>query len=240
MSFTLMPVAGVFEQSLIGMLSLTLAVGVAIGVLVGAVPNVFFPEPDTAAAGRGAPSPGQELAAWIALRAALIVMPVCVLALNNPGAWLAALMKTVAIAQQAGETAARSAGRELVGSTLMGAVLASLPWLGLSMWPSQWMLALWLCLAALWTGSAMTGARRSRFGPSFRSNTLITAPSLLGPAIEDSASGKRVLEGSATRPCLFVGIACYAWANIWCLERWPGTRASMADLQPMKGEGATW
>ena len=67
----------------------------------------------------------RQTAAWVALRATLIVMPVFVLALTNPSFYLAAIMKTVALGQQAGETAARSAGTELVGSTLMGALLAS-------------------------------------------------------------------------------------------------------------------
>ena len=49
-------------------------------------------------------------ARWIALRATLIVMPVFVLALTNPSFYLAAIMKTVALGQQAGETDARSAG----------------------------------------------------------------------------------------------------------------------------------
>ena len=48
-------------------------------------------------------------------------MPVFVLALTNPAFYLAAIMKTVTLGQQAGATNARSAGRELVGSTLMGA-----------------------------------------------------------------------------------------------------------------------
>ena len=91
-------------------------------------------------------------------------------------------------------TPARPA-RELVGSTLMGALIALAVWLGLSLWPSLWMLVLWLMAAALWAGSALFGARRPRFRPSFWSNALITSLILLGPAIEDSASGKSVLEG---------------------------------------------
>jgi hypothetical protein len=41
------------------------------------------------------------------------------LALTDPSFYLAAIMKTVTLSQQAGETDARSAGHELVGSTLM-------------------------------------------------------------------------------------------------------------------------
>jgi hypothetical protein len=82
------------------------------------------------------------------------------------------------------------------------------------------MLVLWMMAAALWVGSAMTGARRSRFRSSFWSNALITALILIGPAIEDSASGKSVLAGTAVRTCLFVGVALYAWGTIVLLERW--------------------
>ena len=159
----------------------------------------------------------------------LIVMPVFVLALTDPSFYLAAIMKTVALGQQAEEADARTAGRELVGSTLMGALMGAAVWMGLSLWPSLWMLMLWLMAAALWSGSALFGARRSRFRPSFWSNALITALILLGPAIEDSASGKSVLEGSVMRTCLFVGVAFYAWGTIWALERWRSRRLRPAD-----------
>jgi hypothetical protein len=75
---------------------------------------------------RAAPAtaPDRENARWVAWRGTLIVMPVFVLALTNPSFYMAAIMKTVALGQQAGETDARNAGRELVGSTLMGALIA--------------------------------------------------------------------------------------------------------------------
>jgi Protein of unknown function (DUF2955) len=224
MSFTLIPVAGVAEQALVGRLSLTLAVGVSVGVLVSAVSHSLFPDPPAPAAAAGAAARvSPDEAAWIALRATLIVMPVFVLALTDPSFYLAAVMKTVALAQQAGETDARSAGRELVGATLMGAAIAAAVWTGLSIWPSLWMLMLWLMAASLWIGSAMFGVRRTKWRPSFWSNALITTFLLLGPAIEDSASGKSVVEGSVMRVCLFVGVALYAWSTIRLLERFrPG------------------
>ena len=43
-AFALMPVAGVIEQALIAQLALTLAVGVAVGTLVGFISSVFFPD----------------------------------------------------------------------------------------------------------------------------------------------------------------------------------------------------
>ena len=193
-------------------------------MLVSAVSHSLFPDPPAPAAAAGAAArPSPDEAAWIALRATLIVMPVFVLALTDPSFYLAAVMKTVALAQQAGETDARSAGRELVGATLMGAAIAAAVWTGLSIWPSLWMLMLWLMAAALWIGSAMFGVRRTKWRPSFWSNALITTFLLLGPAIEDSASGKSVVEGSVMRVCLFVGVALYAWSTIRLLERFrPG------------------
>ena len=225
-AFALMPVAGILEQALISALAITIAVGVAVGTLVGLVSSTFFPDRSAPAGPPAKPArPDRETAAWVALRATLIVMPVFVLALTDPSFYIAAIMKTVMLGQQAGETAARSAGTELVGSTLMGALLAIAVWNGLALWPSLWMLALWLMAAALWTGSAMTGARRTRFRPTFWSNALITALILLGPAIEDSASGKSVLEGTLVRTTLFVGIALYAWAMVLLLEYWRAAHA---------------
>ena len=231
-SFALIPVAGVADQALVGMLSLTLAVGILTGTLVSALATAFFPDPPAPAGQRAeAPVVSHETAGWIALRAVLIVMPVFVLALANPSLYLAAIMKTVALGQQAGETDARSAGRELVGSTLVGALMALAVWLGLSLWPSLWMLMLWLMAAALWAGSALFGARASAWRPSFWSNALITALILLGPAIEDSASGKSVLQGSAVRAGLFLGVALYASAMVWILERWRAARSPAIPMQ---------
>jgi hypothetical protein len=152
-------------------------------------------------------------------------MPVFVLALTNPALYLAAIIKTAMLGQQANSTSARSAGRELVGSTLMGAWMATLVWLGLSMRPNLWMLMLWLVAAALWAGAKLFGVRRTSFPPSFWSNALVTMLILLGPGIEDAAVGKDVYSASATRVALFVAVSLYAWATVWVLERWRGSRS---------------
>ena len=237
MAFALIPVAGVADQAIVGMLSVTIAVGVLTGGLVKSLSYALFPEaPSPVRKQPAARSVSHEAAAWIALRGTAIVMPVFVLALTNPSLYLAAIMKTVTLGQQAGETTARSAGKELVGSTLMGALVGACVWLGLSLLPNLWMLALWLMASALWCGSAMFGARRSSFRPSFWSNALITALILLGPAIEDSANGKSVLQASAVRTSLYVAVAAYAWATVWALERWreSRSRSSASQVEPME------
>ena len=240
MAFALIPVAGVAEQAVVGMLSVTIAVGVLTGSLVKSLSYALFPDtPSPVSKPPAARSVSQEAAAWIALRAMAIVMPVFVLALTNPSLYFAAIMKTVTLGQQAGETTTRSAGREMIGSTLMGTLVGACVWLGLSLLPNLWMLTLWLMAGALWCGSAMFGARRTGFRPSFWSNALITALILVGPAIEDSANGKSVLQASAVRTSLFVAVAAYAWATVWALERLRETRSRSRAPQVKPVERAT-
>jgi len=243
-TFAVIPVAGVLEQALVSQLALSMAIGVAVGTVVSFLASALFPDPpipEDAAGQKPVTSDDaaitHDAARWIALRATVIVMPVFLLALSNPSAYMAAIMKTVALGQQAGETDSRSAGRELVGSTCMGAIIALVLWLGLSLWPSLWMLILWLMAAALWTGAAMTGARRTRRRPSFWSNALVTALILFGPAIEDSASGKSVLQGAAMRTALFIAVSFYAWGTIWLLEHWRAARVT--EFLPSSGENTT-
>jgi hypothetical protein len=234
MAFTLVPVVGVANQAMVGKFSVTLATGVLLGALAGSLAHALFPDaPAPARARPAAPPPQAEAAQWIALRATLIVMPVFVLALINPSLYLAAVMKTVTLAQQAEEATAQNAGRELVGSTLMGALIAGVLWLGLSLLPNLWMLMLWLMLAALWTGARLFGARRSAHRPSYWSNALITALILFGPAIEDSANGKNVLQASLIRVALFIAVSFYAWGAIRVMERWRAAEHRDAAPKPL-------
>lgn len=223
---TLIPVVGVADQALAYKISVTLAVGIGIGVLVSSVSHALFPDAPVSAGKAAMPAvPSRESASWMALRATLVVMPIFVLALTNPSFYLPAILKTVALGQQSCSTSARSAGRELVGSTLMGAWMAALAWFGLSLQPNLWMLMLWMVAAALWAGARMFGVKATSLPPSFWSNALVTMLILLGPAIEDSAIGKDVYSASAIRVSLFIGVALYAWATVWALERWRASRS---------------
>jgi hypothetical protein len=82
------------------------------------------------------------------------------------------------------------------------------------------MLVLWLVAAAFWAGRRLFRVKASAEPPSYWLNALMTMLIVLGPAIEDSANGKDVYAASAFRVSLFVGVACYAWALVWLLERW--------------------
>ena len=231
-AFTIIPVAGVADQALSTVLSTAFGVGLGIGVLVSGVSHVFFPDAPGPARIAAAPANvSQETASWSALQATVVVMPVFVLALTNPAFYLPAIMKTVMLGQQAGATNARSAGHELVGSTLMGAWMALLVWFGLSMQPNLWMLMLWIVAAAFWAGAKLFKVIPTSEPPSFWVNALVTMFILLGPAIEDAAVGKDVYRASVTRVALFVAVAVYAWAMVWALEHWRASRSKSLLLK---------
>ena len=137
LSFALIPVAGVAEQALVGELSVALATGVGIGVLVSAVSHALFPDPPQlparpppGAAGAGGgrvdrPSGHADRDAGLRARADRPVV--------LPGSGDEDGRARTAVRRDR----ARSAGGELVGATLAGAAIAAGVWTGLSIWPSS-------------------------------------------------------------------------------------------------------
>ncbi|HRH15495.1 MAG TPA: hypothetical protein PK225_14255, partial [Azonexus sp.] len=183
-----------------------------------------FPDPPHPAARKAPPAVDRETVSWIALRGMLVVLPAFVLALTDPSSYLATIMKSAQLGQQAGSTDTRKAGVELVGSTLAAAGIALAVWVGLSLWANLWMLVLWMTGAALWVGARLYRVVPTAFPPAFWNNALVTTIILVGPAIEDSANGSAVLQASAVRVALFVGVSLYAWVMVWALERWRAAR----------------
>ncbi|CAJ1863789.1 hypothetical protein [Aeromonas hydrophila] len=222
MAITVIPVAGLIEQALAIALAQLMALGILIGTLVNRLAHSLFPpQPVTGAQTRAMPQ-RPERPERLALRAVAIVLPVWLLALGNPAFYIPAVMKTVMLAQQSSSLTAKEAGKELVLSTLTGALLAFLLWLGLGLWPSLLMLVLLLTLMTLWLARRLVRLVPSRFPPSFWSNAWITALILFGPAIEDSATGKDVWLAAAMRCGLYLLVAGYGWLCIWLLEQcWP-------------------
>ncbi|MGY3942509.1 DUF2955 domain-containing protein [Aeromonas tecta] len=220
MAITVIPVAGLIEQALAIAIAQMMALGILVGTLVNRLAHALFPpQPVAGTASKPVPQP-PEHPKRLALRAVVIVLPVWLLALGNPAFYIPAVMKTVALGQQSTSLNARETGRELVLSTLMGALLAFVLWLGLSLWPSLLMLVLMLGLMTLWLARRLIRLVPGRFPPSFWSNAWITALILFGPAIEDSATGKDVWLAAAMRCGLYLLVAGYGWFCIWVLEQW--------------------
>jgi len=227
--FTLISVAGSVDNGLATLVIQALILGVATAVFCQWIVYPLFPEPRAASA-TPHPAPSSERSNWLALRAALIVMPAYLLALTNPSQYLMTIMKSVSLSQQATLVDARHAGRELLGSTFVGGLLAVALWLLLSLHPSLWMYTLWMTAAGLYAGCKLFGVLATRAAPSFWSNAFVTMLILLGPAVEDSASGEGAAAAFAVRFATFVGVTVYAWLAIALLEGWRSRRRSAGPL----------
>jgi hypothetical protein len=217
--FTLIPAAGTvdFALALVVIQSLVFAVALAIVCMWLVYPWL----PEEAGAGPAAPALVNAGASnWIALRTALIVLPPFLLALANPANYLPLIMKSIVLGQQGSEVNARTAGRELLGSTFLGGCFAILFWFALGLYPNLWMFSWWMLLFGLFFACKLYGVIATRFPPSFWQNACVTMLILIGPAVEDAAIGKDVLDAFVTRMSLFVAVTLYAWFTVHVLERW--------------------
>ncbi|MNZ38333.1 hypothetical protein D3C78_558080 [compost metagenome] len=201
-----------------------LAKALLLAALSAILAHALFPEPADAPA---PPAPAQENpldASWIALRATLVVLPAFLLALIDPSRYLALIMKSVALGQQVCSHETRNAGRELVGSTLLGGGLALLLWSLLTLQPGLLMYCLWLLLFSLLIARRLFRLVPSRASPGFWVNSLATMILLLGQSVEDSQTGKDVYTAFAVRLALFIGVALYAWLAVHLIDRWRARR----------------
>ena len=214
-----------------------LAIGISVAVVSHWIVYPFFPEPERLVAPKKDPKPGSAHSNWFAVRATLIVMPAYLLALANPSAYLAGIMKSVSLGQQRSLASARATGIELLGSTFMGGFMAALIWLALKLHPNLWMFFLWVLLFVFFLSMKIYRLSPGRFSASFWINVGVTALILLGPAVEDSANGKDPYAAFLVRFSLFIGITLYAWAAISILDgihaRLSRKRNAITHLEPI-------
>ncbi|MCY1215082.1 hypothetical protein D9M72_269200 [compost metagenome] len=216
---TMISAAGTFLFPLAVTVIEALAKGMLLAVLVSLVSHALFPEPADAPAARPRPVLDASESAWIALRAALVVLPAFLLALIDPSSYMPLIMKSVSLGQQVCGTSARTAGRELLGSTLLGGLLAILFWSALSLFPHLWMFFLWMLLFGLVLGRRLYALAAPRQTPGFWMNTLVTLIILLGQSVQDSESGKDVYTAFAVRMALFIAVTLYACAAVYLIDR---------------------
>lgn len=216
--FTFISIAGVMQQALASVLILALVLALATAVLSLWIAQAVFPVAGTGGDPSETGIDGAH-ARWLALRTTLVVLPAYLLALINPSQYLMTIMKSVSLGQQASLLDLRHAGRELIGSTFAGGVMAVFFWCLLSLNPSLWMFTLWMGAFSLYTARKMLRLLPGGMAPGFWLNALITMLILLGPAVQDSASGKDALTASLVRFATFVAVTVYAWAAILLLER---------------------
>lgn len=223
---TMIPAAGLMGHAIARSVVEALLVGISIAIACQWVAYPFVPE-DAVAPKRSPPAIDPREATWIALRTTLVVLPPVLLALTNPSAYMPIIMKAVQLGQQGNEVAARAAGRELLGSTVLGGGCALALWFGLKAWPSLWMFFLWTLLFGVFLGGKLYGVFGTRLPPSFWLGVGATTLILLGPAVEDSGDAG-VKAAFVQRFVLFVAVTVYAWGSIVALQRWRGRRIARA------------
>jgi FtsH-binding integral membrane protein len=89
-----------------------------------------------------------------------------------------------------------------------------------------WMFFWWMLLLGVYFASKLYQVVPGRFSASFWQNVVVTMLLLLGPAVQDSASGKDVYAAFAVRMGLFVAVTLYAWLAIVVLEQLRNRRLS--------------
>jgi hypothetical protein len=212
--------AGTINDAIATLVIVSFIMGTVVVVICHWIVYPFFPEDEDLLKQKRAPEI-PENARWIALRSVIIVMPVFYFVLINPSLYLPMTIKSVLLSQQSRDViSARSSGLELVGSTLMGGILAVIIWILLSIKPDLWMFCLWILLMTTFLASRLYQLFKSRFTPSFWMNSATTMLIILGPAVEDSVNGKDVYTAFFTRTGVLLAASVYAWLAIYFLEHW--------------------
>jgi hypothetical protein len=227
LGFTLIPAAGTIDFGLSVAVIQGMVIGIGLAILSHWIVYPLFPEDEIGPAPEK--PPGAEVSRWIALRATLVVLPPFVLCLTNPTTYMPLIMKSLLLGQQASVVHARSAGRELLGSTFLAGCYAAGFWFLLKLAPNLWMFFLWMLLFGVHFAARLYGIVPTRFPPSFWSNVVVTMLILVGPAVADSANGKDPYKAFAVRMALFIAVTLYAWAAVamleWVQSRLEGRRA---------------
>ena len=217
---TMISAAGTADFQLAATVVGALVKGLVLAVVVSVLVHRLFPEPVSAQPQRAAPVMPNGLAVRVALRAAPVVMPVYLLAMTDPASYMPIIMKSVSLGRQSCTTSARSAARDLIGSTLLGGLLAVAFWFALRLFVDLWMFFLWMLLFGLLVGRKLYRISPTRYSPGFWLNSLVTMIILLGQSVQDSVAGKDVYSAFAVRMGLFLAVTLYACLTLQLFDHY--------------------
>jgi Protein of unknown function (DUF2955) len=216
---TMISAAGTADFQLAVTVVGALVKGLLLAVLVLAVSHWLFPEPASRPAGSAVQVLPDDEATRVALRATLVVLPAFLLALTDPASYMPVIMKSVSLGRQTCTTRARGAAQELLGSTLLGGLLAIAFWFALRLFVHLWMFFLWMMLFGLLVARELYAASPKRSRPGFWLNSLVTMIILLGQSVQDSVAGKDVQSAFAVRMGLFIAVTLYACLVLQLMDR---------------------
>ncbi|MFX1675535.1 DUF2955 domain-containing protein [Paraburkholderia sp. A2WS-5] len=215
---TMISAAGTSDFQLAVTVIGALTKGLLLAGLVSALTHRLLPEPVDAQAPAARALPDAQ-AQRIALRAALVVMPAYLLAMTDPASYMPIIMKSVSLGRQSCTTTARTAARDLIGSTLLGGLLAIAFWFSLRLFVNLWMFFLWMALFGLLVGRKLYRLSPTRYSPGFWLNSFVTMIILLGQSVQDSVAGKDVYTAFAVRMGLFLAVTVYACLMLLLFEQ---------------------
>ncbi|WOE75906.1 hypothetical protein [Alterisphingorhabdus coralli] len=190
-----------------------MAGGTIFAVSISWLVQAFFPE-------RAAPPVPPAFTGdigWVGLRGIMIMLPPIMLALTDSG-FLPLLIKGSFLAVQAEATTARYQARELVGSTLMGGLIAFLLWTGLRLMPDLFVFALLMATVGLIIGRNLYGVTKTRQPFTFWQAAVVTMIVVVGPSVSDSTFGQDANTAFMIRIGLFIALSIYAVLMVALLD----------------------
>jgi len=237
------PILGMFMTvgltmvAAIGSVSIDALVGVAKGMTVGGFAGMGFvwlahailpdPPPDPSAAQKRPtppPPPDARVAARIALRSTMIVLPLAIWFLFSASSatYAVIMIKVATMGPQAEAEKRREMGRSFIGSTVIGGVAAIVIWNILRIWPSLTLYSLLIGLMCLIMGPKIFAGRSLASNGSTWSYGLLTALIIIAPAVTDSMGGDTASASFSVRLSLFVFIAIYGTVVVRVFDAfWP-------------------
>lgn len=216
--FTLISALGTVDFGLATSVIQSLAIGIAVTVLTQYLVYPWFPEdpaPDKTADDAPVAS---DKCNWIALRSTLTILPIYLFVLTNPLTYLPLVIKSVLLSQQSSLMDAKSAGKELLGSTLLAGLFDFVFWSLLGISTNLWMFFLWVLAFSLYFSCKIYQLTPSRYPASFWLHVAMTMVIILGPAVADSETGSDVYAAFFSRISLFLAATLYSLEALYGME----------------------
>jgi uncharacterized membrane protein YccC len=224
LGITIVPAIGSESIDLARALIPALATGAVVALPCVWAAHALFPEAARPADPRPEkpPAPTVSVAARNALRSTLVVMPVMAwfILVSGTSPYAAVLVKVASMGQQASADQSRSAGRDLLRSTLIGGAVAIAGWWIMKIWPNLLLLSLLTLLAGLLIGprvfrGAALAPNAAVWSYGFTTAIVVLAPTLVaGP--EGDAAGAKFF----TRIVMFLIATLYAVFAVTVFDRW--------------------
>jgi hypothetical protein len=207
--------------------------GAAVGVLFVWIAHALLPDStakpvDAAAPAKppAPPKPDLSEARWSAFRSLMIVLPVALLFLFSSAstAYVPVMIKTAAMGQQATNDGARSAGKSLILSTIIGGAGAIVGWQILSITPSLTIYVLVVAIAGLLIGPKIFQGKGMHPHAGTWSYAFLTMIVILAPAVMDGFGGAPAGTKFWQRLLMFLATTVYAVGTVYVFDAFTASR----------------